>query len=807
MTQKNGLRIHINGVVQGVGFRPFVYGLATRFALNGWVRNTSAGVDIEVDGDADTLDAFAKALRDEAPPLSRIDEFTATPVIWAGFRSFDILHSEAVEGAFQPISPDYTICPDCLRELFDPADHRYRYPFINCTNCGPRFTIIKDIPYDRPETTMAPFPMCKTCASEYQDPLDRRFHAQPVACPDCGPKVWLEENGKKKEERDGAILETQKLLLDGKILAIKGLGGFHLACDATNATAVSELRKRKLRVDKPFALMMPDIATVEKHCFLNDAEQKELESIVRPIVLLKRRPDSPIAKEVAPAQDMLGVMLPYTPLHYLLFATVSERNEVQTTRALQGKSGVAETLLRLQAQEQSPSAQELDDSLITHHSSFIIPPLVMTSGNLSEEPIAFTNEDARERLSSLADAFLMHDRDIHVRCDDSVMRVFEKEIYPLRRSRGYAPFPVKLPWDVPPLLAAGAELKNTFCITNQNYAFMSHHIGDLSNFETLQSFEQGIGHFEKLFRVKPEAIAYDLHPNYLATRYAIERAEREGLPTFSIQHHHAHIASVMAENSLGGDERVIGVAFDGTGYGDDGNIWGGEFLIADYTAYERAAHLEYFPLAGGDAATKRPSRTALGLLWALDIDWDEYLPPMQNFCSEERMALRIQLERKLNTPMTSSMGRLFDAAAALAGGRQSINYEAQGAIEFEVLADNAERGSYHFDGTQAQIRVRGGILSLLKDVQNNMPISIISSKFHNGIAQMVAEICIRLREERGVKIVALSGGVWQNIFLLTRTLDLLRQYNFDVLIHRQVPANDGGLALGQAAIMAYQLQK
>ncbi len=787
MTEKTGLRIHITGVVQGVGFRPFVYGLASRFALMGWVRNTSAGVDIEVDGDADVLDAFARALQDEAPPLSRIDDFTVTPVDWAGFRSFDIIHSEAVDGAFQPISPDYTICPDCLRELFDPADHRYRYPFINCTNCGPRFTIIKDIPYDRPETTMAPFPMCDVCAEEYQNPLDRRFHAQPVACPDCGPKIWLESvraDGRPPlHENDDAIFTTQKLLQDGKILAIKGLGGFHLACDATNVTAVSELRKRKLRVDKPFALMMPDLATVEEHCFLNDAEREALESIARPIVLFQRKPDSPIAKEVAPGQDVIGVMLPYTPLHYLLFASRAASSKSQDT-------------------------SETDHlSLVTYHASrFTLPPLVMTSGNLSEEPIAYTNEDARERLSSLADAFLMHNRDIHVRCDDSVTRVFEKEIYPIRRSRCYAPFPVKLPWDVSPLLAAGAELKNTFCITNQNYAFMSHHIGNLENFETLQSFEQGVEHFEKLFRVKPEAIAYDLHPNYLATRYAIERAERDDLLAVGIQHHHAHIASVVAEHGLSGDEKVIGVAFDGTGYGDDGNIWGGEFLIADYAGYERAAHLEYFPLAGGDAATKRPARAALGLLWQLGVDWDEYLPPMQNLCSEERMALRIQLEKKLNTPLTSSMGRFFDAAAALAGGRQSVNYEAQGAIEFEALADNAELGSYSFCNEQAQIQVRSGILSLLKDVQNNIPISTISAKFHNGVAGMVLKTCVSLREKSGVNTVALSGGVWQNMFLLRHTVDALRVNNFEILIHREVPTNDGGLALGQAAIAAWKLK-
>lgn len=851
MTNKTGLRIHITGVVQGVGFRPFVYGLASRFDLKGWVRNTSAGVDIEIDGDADTLDAFTKALQDEAPPLSRIDDFSATPVTFAGFRSFEIVHSEAVEGAYQPISPDVSICEDCLRELFDPANHRYRYPFINCTNCGPRFTIIKDIPYDRPKTTMSPFPMCETCAAEYQNPLDRRFHAQPVACADCGPTIWLEEKdasgklqvaSRKSQEpsftqhatystqhairnTDEAILQTQNLLLNGQILAIKGLGGFHLACDATNDAAVSELRKRKLRRDKPFALMMPDVATVEEHCYVSDAEKAELESIARPIVLLKRKPNSTIAKDVAPGQNQIGVMLPYTPLHYLLFAEVPEQMESGTQHATRNPKSA---------------------------SRFTLPPLVMTSGNLSEEPIAFTNEDARERLSSLADAFLMHNRDIHVRCDDSVVRVIRVQEsgnqenlapdsqlpnpefpipYPLRRSRGYAPFPVKLPWKVPPMLATGAELKNTFCLTNDDYAFMSHHVGDLENFETLQSFEQGIEHFENLFRVKPEAVAYDLHPNYLATRYALERAERENgntgqqenrtsekqenWKTFGVQHHHAHIASVMAEHGMDGSEKVIGVAFDGTGYGDDGNIWGGEFLIADYAGYERVAHLPYFPLAGGDAATKRPSRIALGLLWQLGLDWDEHLPPAQNLCSEERMALRVQLERSLNTPMTSSMGRLFDAVAALAGGRQAVNYEGQAAIEFEALADEAERGSYSFCNDQAEtgaepcrsIELRTAIESIANDALAGVSIPTISAKFHNGIAEMVGQICRVQREKTGINTVALSGGVWQNMVLLRRTLEILRADHFEILIHRQVPTNDGGLALGQAAIAAWKLKK
>ena len=771
-----GLQVHITGIVQGVGFRPFVYNLATRLQLKGWVRNTSAGVDIEVDGEQDILDAFVKALHDEAPQLSHIDELTASFRAANGFRSFEIIHSESVEGAFQPISPDVAVCDDCLRELFDPNDRRYRYPFINCTNCGPRFTIIKDIPYDRPKTTMAGFKLCPDCEREYTDPTNRRFHAQPVACPTCGPKIWLELSSRilelNKDERERNALresyagfDSEKtievariLLTGGNILAIKGLGGFHLACDATNSRAVSELRNRKLRVDKPFAVMMSDIKMVELHCFVSDAESELLQSTARPIVLLKRRPDSIIAKEVAPNQDWIGVMLPYTPLHYLLFG----------------------------------------------NSDGVIEALVMTSGNLSEEPIATGNDEARERLSKLADAYLMHDRDIYIRCDDSVVRVFDKEIYPIRRSRGYSPFPVKLPFDAPQILAAGSELKNTFCITHKNYAFLGHHIGDMENYETLKSFEQGVDHFEKLFRVKPEAIAYDMHPNYLATRYALERAERENIPTIAVQHHHAHVAACMAEHGL--TESVIGVSFDGTGYGEDGAIWGGEFLVADYQNYQRAAHLEYFPLPGGDAAIKKPARTALALLWSLGLDWDERLLPVKEFCAKDQITLRVQLDKKINTPLTSSMGRLFDAAAALAGVRQKVNYEGQAAIEFEALADETESEFYSFGLSQNQIQVRSVVEALVKDMLDGVPVPKISARFHNGLAQSVRETVKKISNKTGIRSVVLSGGVWQNLTLLRRTLSLLRNDDFKVYIHREVPTNDGGLSLGQTAIAAARLR-
>ncbi len=801
-----GLQVHITGIVQGVGFRPFVYNLATRLELKGWVKNTSAGVDIEVDGEQEILGAFVKALRAEAPPLSRIDELTATFGPSNGFRSFDIIHSESVEGAFQPIPPDVAICDDCLRELFDPFDRRYRYPFINCTNCGPRFTIIKDIPYDRPKTTMAGFALCPDCEKEYKDPTNRRFHAQPVACPKCGPRVWLEGLNVGKLERlsDGedTIAKAREFLIQGKILAIKGLGGFHLACDAANVQSVNELRSRKLRVDKPFALMMPDLETVEKHCFVNDAERELLQSVARPIVLLKRRPESDIAKEVAPNQDWVGVMLPYTPLHYLLL-------------------------------DSGPLTIDRDVAVVPRPPSMV---LVMTSGNLSEEPIATGNDEAHERLSKLADAFLMHDRDIHIRCDDSVVRVFtdyelrttkgldtaagfdtqdtlfnqrrlldhQNTIYPIRRSRGYSPFPVKLPFDVPQLLAAGPELKNTFCITNKNYAFLSHHIGDMENYETLKSFEQGVEHFERLFRVKPEAIAYDMHPNYLATRYALERAERENIPTVAVQHHHAHIAACMAEHGL--NEPVIGVSFDGTGYGEDGAIWGGEFLVADYKNYQRAAHLQYFPLSGGDAAIKKPARTALALLWSLGLEWDGRLESVKEFCADDRTILHTQLEKKINTLLTSSIGRLFDAAAALAGVRQKVNYEGQAAIEFEALADEAEREIYSFGLNQDQVQVRGVFEALIKDVMAGVHVSKISARFHNGLAESVRETVKKIGAETGIRSVVLSGGVWQNLTLLGRTLSLLKNDDFKIYIHREVPTNDGGLSLGQAAIAASRLR-
>ncbi len=758
-------RLCVTGVVQGVGFRPFVYGLATRLDLKGWVCNTSSGVTIEVEGAPEAVNEFQHALTHDAPPLARIERVSAEHLPPDGFTRFDIRESQSQPGAFQPVSPDIAICPDCLRELYDPADRRYRYPFINCTNCGPRFTIIKDVPYDRPRTTMAPFEMCPDCAREYHDPLNRRFHAQPVACLACGPRVWLvegedEEVGNRQREAH-AIERAQALLQQGKIVAVKGLGGFHLACDATHEAAVAELRRRKGRVDKPFALMMADLTTVERYCHVSPEERALLESRERPIVLVWKREGAscPIAPSVAPGQHTLGVMLPYTALHYLL----------------------------LTDDRRPPSA------------------LVMTSGNFSEEPIATRNDEALARLASLADAFLLHDRDIHIRTDDSVVRVFAGAELPIRRSRGYAPFPVKLPFTVPPLLAVGGELKNTFCVARDQYAFLSHHIGDVENLETLRSFEAGIAHFESLFRITPEIIAHDLHPDYLSTRYALRITQHA--TRIPVQHHHAHIAACLAENGHRGERPVIGVAFDGTGYGTDGAIWGGEFVIADYAGFERAAHLAYVPLPGGDAGTRKPARVALAHLLAAGLSLEGDLPPISALSVTERRIVERQIATGLNSPPTSSMGRLFDAVASLIGLRHEMNYEGQAAIELEAITDPDEAGAYAFEIGQGSISPQPVIRAVVADVRANAPLPIISARFHNGVAAMIREVCVRLREQQGLNQAALSGGVFQNVTLLGKTLALLRSAGFEVFTHRLVPPNDGGIALGQAVIAAHITQK
>ncbi len=747
--------ISVRGVVQGVGFRPFVFQLAKRHNLRGWVRNTSEDVQIAVEGEAKNIEQFAKDLRGQAPPMSHIEGIEVARGTPKNYNGFEIRKSVTESGKYQLVSPDIATCPDCLKEIFDPKDRRYRYPFTNCTNCGPRFTIIKDIPYDRPNTTMGSFKMCPACRKEYDDPLIRRFHAQPNACPVCGPKLELVDAKGKIVVGDDVSKKTAELLKEGKIVAVKGLGGFLLACDATNEKTVNRLRQRKNRPAKPLAVMMSDIDEIRRHCELNKAEENLLKSPGSPIVLVKWKSESTITKAVAPGLKHLGVMLPYTPLHHLLLRDVWL-------------------------------------------------PLVMTSGNLSEEPIAKDNDEALRRLGSIADHFLMHNRDIHARYDDSVM-IVERDIPRFaRRARGYAPYPIHLPYQSRQILGCGAEEKNTFCLTRDNYAFVSQHIGDMENLETLEHYVNTIGLYKKLFRIEPKIIAYDMHPEYLPTKYGKELAANSRLKLFPVQHHHAHIVSCMVDNGVKGS--VIGVALDGTGYGTDGNIWGGEFMVADYKGFKRAAHLEYLPLAGGALAIKKPYRTAIGYLTALGIELDRNLPLFKEVNKGEIAIIKNQVEKGFNAPLTSSMGRLFDAAAALCGVRGVIEYEAQAAIELEMAADEApdEKGVYPFSyEKQADvniIKVADLLKAMIKDILNDTPQAVVAARFHNTIARMILETCQKIAKESGIKRAALSGGVFQNRLLLRKAVPLLESAGFEVYTHRQVPCNDGGISLGQVVI-------
>jgi hydrogenase maturation protein HypF len=748
-------RISVRGVVQGVGFRPFIYQLAVRHNLRGWVRNTSGDVKIEVEGEARDIEGFLKAIREKAPPAARIEEITATAGPTAGYEKFEIKGSVAEAGKYQLVSPDIATCPDCLKEIFDPKDRRYRYPFTNCTSCGPRFTIIADIPYDRPNTTMKKFRMCPECQREYDDPFDRRFHAQPNACPVCGPQLELIDARGGKIDCEDIITKSSELLKAGKIVAVKGLGGYLLACDATSETAVSRLRQRKSRPAKPLAVMIADLKEAGKHVEISDAEAKLLTSSGSPIVLMKWKDTSNIAKVVAPGLKYLGVMLPYTPLHHLLLR--------ETGR-----------------------------------------PLVMTSGNLSEEPIASDNDEALRRLNGIADYFLRHDRDIYARYDDSVMIVENNIPRFVRRARGYAPYPIHLPFKSKQILACGAEEKNTFCLTRDNFAFVSQHIGDMENMETLEHFTNTIDLYRKLFRIKPEIIAHDLHPEYLPTKYAKELAEKEKTKLVPVQHHHAHIASCLAANGVMGP--VIGVALDGTGYGADGHIWGGEFLVGDFKTYKRLAHLEYLPLPGGALAIKKPYRTAIGYLTALGMESDEKLPPFKQADAVELQIIKNQVEKRLNAPLTSSMGRLFDAVAALIGARSVIQYEAQAAIDLEMLAVNNpnETGFYPYsfeeqDGV-IKIKIRDLLLAVIADLKDHAPRSVIAARFHNTIARMILELCQVISQKTSIREAALSGGVFQNRLLLGKSTKLLESAGLRVYTHHQVPPNDGCISLGQAAI-------
>ena len=756
-------RISVRGVVQGVGFRPFVYRLAHEHNLKGWVRNTSGNVEIEVEGDTKSVKNFLTDLEAKAPPLARIENVAITFYPPSGHTEFEICKSLSQDGKYQLVSPDIATCEDCQSEIFCLTDRRFRYPFTNCTNCGPRFTIIEDIPYDRPKTTMRNFQMCPQCQQEYDDPLDRRFHAQPNACPQCGPSLALVDSSGNPVACDDAIEAAGELLKAGRILALRGLGGFQLACDATNEEAINLLRSRKRRLSKPFAVMVATLEDIERHCLVSPQERKLLKSAECPIVLLSwKHSSSNVSPSVAPNLRYLGIMLPYTPLHHLL----------------------------------------LRESAI---------PLVMTSGNLSEEPIAKDNDEALRRLGGIADYFLLHNRDIYARYDDSVS-IVEGVPQVIRRARGFAPYPILLPFQSKQILACGAELKNTFCLTKEEHAFLSQHIGDMENEETLEHFGNTIELYKKLFRIAPEAIAYDMHPEYLSTKYAIQAGTAQGLSLIPVQHHHAHIVSCLVDNGVKGP--VIGVAFDGAGYGTDGTLWGGEFLIADFHRFQRAGHLENVPLLGGEAAIRKPYRMALSYLHTLLAeDFSLEGLPMSKLDITALELLKQQLRRRINCPLTSSAGRLFDAVSAVAGVRDEIDYEAQAAIDLEMLAleegNEFEGKCYPFSiGEHQGVRVikLGELFSaVVQDVKAQVTIPIISLKFHNTVAQMILEMGKLIAKETGITKIALSGGVFQNRLLLRLATAALQGEGFSVFTHHLVPCNDGGISLGQAVIANSEL--
>jgi len=753
--------VKVQGIVQGVGFRPFIYQLARRCRLNGWVRNQSDGVEIEVAGSAESVRGFIVSISSEPPPLARIVKVETTDLPYQDLEEFRIIGSRALESRSTLISPDVCTCRDCLNELLDSRDRRFRYPFINCTNCGPRYTIIKDIPYDRDKTTMAQFKMCPECRLEYDNPLDRRFHAQPNACPKCGPQVWLEDaRGNVIARGDEAVVKTVALLHSGSVISIKGLGGFHLAVRATDQAAVSRLRGRKIREEKPFAVMFPELEELRRYCCLNDREEELLNSPARPIVLLVRRRDRvdpPIAESVAPKNRYLGAFLPYTPLHYLLFENAPYR------------------------------------------------ALVMTSGNQSDEPIVMENEDARVRLNGIADYFLFHDRDIYMRCDDSVTRVLGGYPRPMRRARGYAPSPIFLRDPVPPVLGAGAELKNTVCLTRGKEAFLSQHIGDLENLETLRSFEHSIAHLERILEIEPQLVVHDMHPDYLNTQWALKRHD---LPRLAVQHHHAHIAAVMAERGLDGP--VVGLALDGTGYGTDGTIWGGEILRVDNIGFQRLGHFRQVALPGGAKAIKEPWRTAVSYLWSIDAENVErrYADLLTVRPDRDIRIILQMLSRALNCPLTSSCGRLFDAAAALCGIRQSVNYEGQAAIELEQAIepdDGLYQGGLETGPDCILIDQFPIIEALVDDVRQGVRVGRIAARFHNGLIKVLCEAAAIAAGRTGLTRIALSGGVFQNAYISDRLERDLSRMGLEVYSHMEVPANDACISLGQAWIGAQKI--
>ncbi|OBH49599.1 carbamoyltransferase HypF [Mycobacterium mantenii] len=768
-------RITVTGVVQGVGFRPFVHRIATELGLAGFVGNDSGAVFLEVQGRPGQVAEFGRRLRAEAPPLARITGVRVADIAADSGcpAQFAIAASQLAAGATTPIPPDVAVCDDCVAELFDPLNRRYRHPFVTCTNCGPRFTIITALPYDRPATTMSAFAMCARCADEYHDPANRRFHAQPIACPDCGPSLWFESPAARVNGTDAALAATQAALAAGAVVAIKGIGGYHLACAVDAATAVTTLRARKARGAKPFAMLVRDLDVARRYAHVDDTEAAVLSGPPRPIVLLRRRTDAPVAEAVAPGSPLLGLMMPYSPIHHLLLAPVPG------------------------------SAGPIPDAL------------VLTSANRSDEPICFTDSDAAQRLPALCDAALDHDRGIHVPCDDSVVRVVRDDQgaheLPIRRSRGYAPLPVDLSLGWPPapaVLAVGGELKNTFCLTDGDRAYLSGHIGDMATWETLRAFDRAVTQLSEI-RGRPIRLAADLHPGYHTRSWAERHADER--PLDLVQHHHAHVVSLLAEHGRIG-EPVIGVSFDGTGYGCDETIWGGEILALGTRSHRfvRAGHLLAVPLPGGDAAVRNPWRMALSQLWTADIDWTPDLAPVAAATADELRLVRSQLETGAGCVPCSSMGRLFDAVASLLGVRHRIDYEGQAAIELEALAQSAGRTGT-LPSLPLAVRPDGVIdpapmvQTMVSALDAGTPPALLAAAFHQAVAVAVAEVVTKVADD--TTLVGLTGGVFQNVLLLDACRTRLQRKGFEVLTHHIVPPNDGGLALGQAAVSALIAQE
>ena len=731
------VRIHIQGIVQGVGFRPFIHKLVQSYGLKGYVKNSSSGVEMELEGERTQLECFVKALPEKAPKLAVIEKLRAEySDELRGFLDFSIARSKTESVRNTLISPDICVCDDCLRELRDKNDRRYAYPFINCTNCGPRFTIIKDIPYDRAKTSMSEFPMCPDCEREYQDIEDRRYHAQPDCCPDCGPEVFYLDAEGSRAEGDAIELARERLKAGG-IVAIKGLGGIHLACRVDEEATVRELRRRKQRDEKPFAIMCRDRDCVKKLCHVSAEEEKILESFRRPIVLLRKKQRG---MEHISENDYVGVMLPYTPLHYLLMG------------------------------------EDID-------------MLVMTSANLSDKPMMYRNQEALTELKGIADGYLLNNREIQTRCDDSLCWVLEGQEYFARRSRGYVPFPVSSAKPLRQILACGAEQKASFCLSRGNYIFPSQHIGDLKNLETFSNYAQQIRHFQRMFDICPEVLVCDIHPDYMSSDYAAERAELENIKLIRVQHHHAHMAACMADNGV--DEKCIGLVWDGTGLGTDGTIWGAECLIGDYSGFERFGSILPIALPGGDRAVKEVERVAFSLMYEAGLDASGI---------ENSAAYKMMLENSLNCPKASSMGRLFDGVAAILGIKKKCSYEGQAAVLLEAAAE-ADEGLYPISFT-ADMRFdwRGMIGGIAEDLNSGISTGAIAARFMNTLIEMARLQCMAAREHSGINTVALSGGSFQNMYIMSRLPKRLEAEGFRVLKHRRVSTNDEGLSLGQLMI-------